>query len=351
VKLRPPRPLDMSNAVREVLSIIDELQPSGSPKKVLSRDNSATDLVKNNSLVVDRPLPFKNATRRIFIVRHGERVDFTFGTWIPYCFNESGKYMRKDLNMPLTVPRRQGSPESFFKDSPMTCVGETQARFLGEAMKGVQQSVQHVYCSPSLRCVQTASNILKGLNVNDKVPIALEPGLFEWLAWYQDSMPKFMSPKELQEAGFLLREDHQHIVDFSELRDRKESSEQYYARSLYVIQCILRLTAHIGGNIMLVGHASTLDGCSRQLVGGAARNAQDFSRIVQRVPYCSLAVLQKTEASELNQLNQMTKSGGGSAMGVFGGRANKTQWELIEPPVPPMTLSANMRFDWQLLQS
>ena len=59
-------------------------------------------------------------------------------------------------------------------------------------------------------------------------------------------MPTFMTPTELEEAGFRLRRDHQPIIDFSELRDRKESSEQYYARSLYVTQCILRLTAHIG---------------------------------------------------------------------------------------------------------
>ena len=154
--------------------------------------------------------------------------------------------MRKDLNMPLSVPKRKGSPDSFFKDCPLTCIGEIQARLLGEAMRSANVPVHHAFCSPSLRSLQTCRNILRGLNVEDKIPIALEPGLFEWLAWYQDSLPQFLSPEELKEAGFNLRENHRPFIAFSELEDRREGSEQYYMRSYYVTQCVLRSTAHIG---------------------------------------------------------------------------------------------------------
>ena len=77
-------------------------------------------------------------------------------------FGNTGSYVRYDLNMPKLLPKRKGGPTDFSKDSPLTVQGHFQARLVGEAMKEKEIAISHVYASPSLRCVETATSLLKG---------------------------------------------------------------------------------------------------------------------------------------------------------------------------------------------
>ena len=114
--------------------------------------------------------------KKVLIVRHGERMDFVFKNWIHDCFDSNGQYFRKDVNMPKIVPIR-GIKQDFQFDPPLTVIGTVQASLVGEALKDASLQVDQVHCSPSLRCLQTSHNLLKGLGLLD-VPINIEPGKF-----------------------------------------------------------------------------------------------------------------------------------------------------------------------------
>lgn len=102
-----------------------------------------------------------NGVLRYFFVRHGERIDLSFGPqWIEQAFDRNGKYRRINLNMPYELPQRSSKRE-FLGDSPITEIGQFQARLTGEALNNEGYKIHYCYVSPALRCIQTAHQILK----------------------------------------------------------------------------------------------------------------------------------------------------------------------------------------------
>ena len=142
--------------------------------------------------------------RRLFIFRHAERVDVTFGKqWIQLSFDTNGCYYRRNLNMLKEIPKRKGGPSDFMKDSPITETGFFQSRLTGEGTREQGIQIQYIYCSPALRCVQTANTIIQGLQ-DPSIKLRIENGLFEWLAWCRGSLPTFMTPAELSKCGLIV---------------------------------------------------------------------------------------------------------------------------------------------------
>jgi hypothetical protein len=74
----------------------------------------------------------------------------------------------------------------------------------------------------------------------------VEPGLFEWLGWYPESLPDWLTYEELQEAGFRINPNYKKIVTKEELQDNRESCEEFYLRSFYLTQNVIKETAEKG---------------------------------------------------------------------------------------------------------
>lgn len=74
---------------------------------------------------IGRLLEPPNVSQKLLIMRHAERVDYTFPKWTEQCFVEGIGYERLDMNMPLVLPARKDDkywyPWRF--DSPITNMG------------------------------------------------------------------------------------------------------------------------------------------------------------------------------------------------------------------------------------
>ena len=79
--------------------------------------------------------------------------------------------------------------------------------------------VLHFIYSVLYLVIQTCHGILSGLGLADKLKINIEPGLFEWLAWYQDEMPSWMTAEELIAAGYNVEPSYKPYISSEELQD------------------------------------------------------------------------------------------------------------------------------------
>ncbi|KAJ8401690.1 hypothetical protein AAFF_G00376610 [Aldrovandia affinis] len=260
--------------------------------------------------------------RTLFVCRHGERMDVVFGKhWLSQCFDAKGRYMRTNLNMPLSLPARIGGYRDYDKDGPITVFGSTQARLVGEALLESNTVIDFVYSSPSLRCVQTAHNILKGLQQEGNIKIKVEPGLFEWTKWVSGtSLPAWIPPADLAAASLSVDTTYRPHIPVSKLTV-SESYDVYISRSFQVTREILTDCKNMGNNVLIVAHASSLEACTRQMQGLNPQNSKDFVQVVRKIPYLGFCACEE--------------------QGETGA------WQLVDPPILPLTHGPNHSFNWR----
>lgn len=259
-------------------------------------------------------------TKRVVILRHGERVDFVFGnSWTQFSFKETGNYVRMDLNMPECLPPRP--VEDWDKDCPLTTLGEVQSQLLGSSLKSFGVNFSKVYVSPAYRCLQTANGVLTAMGVENELPMKVDYGLFEWLGWYEESgIPNWLSEKELG-VIFNVDEFYQPVMSRDRLEENtKESLESFYDRNSSTMREIMNNSE---GDILVVAHATNLETCTRQLIQKEPRTRADLRNLLMRVPYLA--------AIAMEQLDDST-------------------FQLIEPPCLTLTHNSCSKFDWRIVE-
>lgn len=257
--------------------------------------------------------------RRVVILRHGERVDFTFGLrWLRQSFNESMEYKARHPNMPESLPPR--ALDDWAKDTPLTVDGCVQAQLVGESLKKNRVKFAKVIVSPSFRCVTTAAEVLKAMGACNDLPMNVEYGMFEWLGWYRSGMPNWMSENELAKM-FNINRHYQPFVSRQQLEETsKENLDDLYNRCTRTMRKILKETE---GDLLVVAHANNLETCTRQLIGKPTRSWPEVGNILTDIPYLGAIAMQEIDD------------------GVF---------KFIDPPCLTMPHNAMPKFDWRDLQ-
>ncbi|MEM9922754.1 MAG: histidine phosphatase family protein [Cyanobacteria bacterium P01_D01_bin.50] len=169
----------------------------------------------------------------IWIARHANRLDFVNPDWF------------------LTASRRY--------DPPLSDDGIVQAQQLANRLK--ETNITHIFASPFLRTVQTASAVASVLNL----PIKLETGLSEWLNpdWMTEEPERLSTPALAQLYPQIdLSYTPQIAVNYPETREKMRQ------RSAQTARCLVQ--DYSPKDILLVGHGASVLGAAMGLVGDIA---------------------------------------------------------------------------------
>ena len=141
------------------------------PSRSLPRQSSVYDgdnLTSEESDYYGSAGSGNKAPLRLIIIRHGERVDVTFGGgWTQHAFNHAGQYYPFAANMPPSLPYRANWLD-YDVDTPLTDNGLKQSWNVGNVLARYNLPVTACYSSPAFRSIQTADQILEGMGRKGK---------------------------------------------------------------------------------------------------------------------------------------------------------------------------------------
>jgi len=232
--------------------------------------------------------------RRVFLMRNAERVDRIFPEWMSVAFVAGNKYRPYDMNLPLKLNPRAGFPESYRYDAPITELGAMTAQMIGRGFTANKLPAATILSSPALRCVQTASNIVKAMD--NKLRMGIETALFDFPGWYEQ-VPIWMDDAEMNGIGIPVDGNYTPVETRDAIHEHKsEAYIDFQKRVAANINNLLERQKDTN-NLVLVTHGTTMDAIARGLLGQepVAMSAEQMNALGSMFPFCSLVVFEEQD--------------------------------------------------------
>ncbi|CAF2314177.1 unnamed protein product [Rotaria sp. Silwood2] len=241
--------------------------------------------------------PVDQCDMRLFIIRHGERVDRYFGpNWYMLAFDPQNQYRPYHRNFPPNLPNR---PNKLYwaLDTPLTLSGLNAAKKLGRILASKNFKPNYVYSSPAMRCILTTIQILKGLGLEDQFAIRIEPGLLE-LGAARFGMNIFFQPVDWFRYGINIDLSYKPIMTNI---PSFEYENAYYLRSKYVIREIEKLHNNSSlpvVNILIIAHATSPETLTWDLIGKEP-NVNDLYKLSLNIRYLQTVITERKQENKL----------------------------------------------------
>uniref|UniRef100_A0A1I7Z3Q5 Protein-tyrosine phosphatase n=1 Tax=Steinernema glaseri TaxID=37863 RepID=A0A1I7Z3Q5_9BILA len=249
--------------------------------------------------------------QRMFIMmRNAEEMDHIFPEWITRNF-ENGTYVSKDMNQPVSLPKRQNPLATFGADPPLTEMGRRMADLIGRALHDRGIAISAVFSSPALSCIQTTQQLIKSQLYDLKIRV--EPALYEFVGCKYSKLPTFMTLEEMQANQIPVDMSYTPIMPFDQMKEYlTESPLTFYERCGQVMDKMVKEKCPFG-IVLIVSEACSFHGLARGLVGLSTLQTIDaIKRIRMHLPACTM---------------------------MTAARNRKGNWEPIQNVVPAITTS------------
>lgn len=188
-------------------------------------------------------MPDNSSQKILWLVRHGLRIDFADPEWV-------------------------ASAENPY-NPPLDPTGLEQAAETAERLKS--ESIEHIFVSPFLRTLQTASLVAEKSGIEIKV----EAGLSEWLTPNEfDQLPDLNNPTDLLKAFPLVNADYQSLFN----PDYPEDQEALNTRMSKTISGIID---KYGSNILIVSHGSPIQSIHKALLNDVPDSMQPMGSVTK----------------------------------------------------------------------